>query len=78
MTRCADRSRSSAARIIKSTPRVREHRERQKRNRTMVTIEVPKDLPDALVAEGYLQEWDAENPTEVRKAIERVLTQLLA
>ena len=82
MSRRADRQRSSAARQrrhadIKSTDRVREFRARAKRNRMMVTIEVPKDLPDALVAEGYLQEWDAENPAEIRKAIERVLTQLM-
>jgi len=44
----------------------------------LVTIEVPKNLPDALVEAGYLQEWDTESPAEIRKAIERVLAQAIA
>ena len=57
--------------------RVREFRARQKRNGMLMTIEVPKELPDALVDSGFLQEWNAEDLGEIRKAIERVLTQLI-
>jgi hypothetical protein len=64
--------------LIPATDRVREFRARAKRNVMLVTIEVPKDLPDALLESGFLKEWDAENPQEIRKAIERVLAQLLA
>jgi hypothetical protein len=44
----------------------------------MLTIEVPSGLPDALCEVGLLEEWNCENPSEIRKAIERVLAQLLA
>jgi hypothetical protein len=43
----------------------------------LVTIEVPKDLPDALVDAGFLKEWDTESPMEIRKAIEQVLADSL-
>ena len=46
--------------FIPAAARVREFRARAKRNGMLVTIEVPKDLPDALVDAGYLQEWDSE------------------
>jgi hypothetical protein len=64
--------------FIPTTDRVREFRARAKRNGMLVTIEVQRDLPDALVDSGFLQEWDSENPAEIRKAIERVLAQLIA
>lgn len=68
----------AALRTSRSTDRVREFRARDKRNRMLVTIEVPKNLPDALVEAGYLQEWDTENPAEIRAAVERVLRQVIA
>lgn len=61
-----------------SAARVREFRARAKRNSKLLIIEIPCGLPDALVEAGFLQEWDAENGAEIRKAIERVLAQLLA
>jgi hypothetical protein len=61
-----------------STARVRAFRERRKRSGKLLTIEVPAGLADALVEAGYLGEWDTENPAEIHRAIERVLTQLLA
>jgi hypothetical protein len=63
--------------FIPATDRVRAFRDRRKRHAMLVTIEVPAGLPDALVENRFLAEWDAENPQEIRKAIERVLTQLL-
>lgn len=44
----------------------------------MLMIEVPAGLADALVEVGYLQEWDTENLSEIKKAIEKVLAQLAA
>jgi hypothetical protein len=64
--------------FIPGADRVREFRARAKRNVMLVTIEVPKDLPDALVDAGYLQEWNCENPQEIRRAIELILAQLMA
>ena len=61
------------ARPFPAADRAREFRARAKRNVMLVTIEVPKDLPDALVDACFLKEWDAENPMEIRKAIEKVL-----
>lgn len=61
-----------------SADRVRRFRERQKRNAMLVTIEVPTLQADRMVETGFLEEWDAENPTEIRRAIEKVLAQLLA
>jgi hypothetical protein len=43
----------------------------------LVTIEIPEGLPDALVDSNFLKEWDSENLMEVRKAIEKVLAQLI-
>lgn len=63
---------------VSSAARVRVHRERHKRGVRMLTIEVPSGLPDALCEVGLLEEWNCENPSEIRKAIERVLAQLLA
>jgi hypothetical protein len=61
---------------VSSAARVRRFRERKKRHGMMLMIEVPAGLPDALVESGYLQEWNAENPIEIRRAIERILAQL--
>jgi hypothetical protein len=63
--------------FIPATARVREFRARKKRHAMLITIEIPEGLADALVHAKYLQEWDSENPPEIRKAIEQVLMQLL-
>jgi hypothetical protein len=70
-------TRKAARPLIPAADRVRAFRDRKKRHAMLITIEVPAGLPDALVHEKYLQEWDSENPAEIRKAIERVLAQLL-
>jgi hypothetical protein len=44
-----------------SAHRVREFRASKKRRAMLVTVEMPCDLPDALVENGFLAEWDAEN-----------------
>lgn len=43
----------------------------------LVMIEIPEGLPLALHEAGFLKEWDTENAVEVRKAIEKVLAQLM-
>jgi hypothetical protein len=70
-------TRKASRPFIPATARVRAFRDRRKRHAMLITIEVPAGLPDALVESGYLQEWDSESLMEIRKAIERVLTQLL-
>ena len=62
---------------IPAVIRLREFRARRKRNGVLLQIEIPEGLPDALIDAGFLKEWDSENPVEIRKAIERVLTQLI-
>jgi hypothetical protein len=44
----------------------------------MLTVEIPAGLADALVETGFLKEWDCENPDQIRRAIEKVLAQLVA
>ena len=70
-------NRTRRCQSVSSAARVRRFRERQKRHGMVLLIEVPAGLPDALVEAGFLQEWNAENPSEIRKAIEKVLAQLV-
>lgn len=63
--------------FVPAADRVREFRARKKRHAMLLQIEIPEGLPDALVDSGFLQEWNAENLGEIRKAIERMLAQLL-
>lgn len=58
--------------------RVREFRARKKRHAMLLQIEIPEGLPDALVESGFLREWNCENSLEIRKAVEKVLAQLIA
>jgi hypothetical protein len=71
-------TRKAARPFIPTTDRVRAFRDRRKRHAMLITIEVPEGLADALADAKYLKEWDAENPAEIRKAIERILAQLMA
>ena len=64
--------------FVPAADRVREFRARKKRHAMLVTIEIPEGLPDALVDAGFLEEWNCENSLEIRKAIEKVLAQLIA
>ena len=63
--------------FIPTTARVREFRARRRRHGMLVQIEIPEGLPLALHEAGFLKEWDTENPQEIRKAIERVLAQMI-
>ena len=63
--------------FIPAADRVRAFRERRKRHAMLVMIEIPEGLPLALHEAGFLKEWDTENAVEVRKAIEKVLAQLM-
>jgi hypothetical protein len=72
------RSRAKARSFIPAADRLREFRARKKRHAMLVQIEIPEGLPLALHEAGFLKEWDTENAMEIRKAIERVLAQLMA
>lgn len=40
----------------------------------LVQVEIASDLPLALCEAGFLQEWNSEDPAEIRKAIEQVFS----
>jgi hypothetical protein len=58
--------------------RVRAYRERARRGRTMLRIEIDQfALAEALVMGGFLREWDMENRQEIAHAVERMIDRLI-
>jgi hypothetical protein len=59
--------------------RVRRHRKRLSKGRRVMRVEVDFDhLPDVLVAGGHLDPLRADDPDAVRRAIERLLSRMVA
>jgi hypothetical protein len=52
--------------------RQQRHRERLARGGMLCPVEADGDTIDAMVALGWLGEWDSENPTAVGEAIRRL------
>ena len=61
--------RSSAARMTR-------HRERRRRGKSCVTVDVSQSERDALVVRGYLAEEERDNGTALKKAIEAALSDI--
>ena len=80
MIRRADKSRGqhmATKLVVSSTARVHQFRQRKKRHAMMLMIEVPAGLVDALVDDDRLKEWDTENVSAIRDAIEEVFAQIV-
>lgn len=63
---------------MSSAERVRAFRNRMRRKRTLVQIEIATALPLALAEAGFLAEWDTENEQAIGTAIEQVLDAMCA
>lgn len=59
---------------MSAAERMRRYRRRQKAGRVIVFAEVDLlDLADMLVAKGFLLQWDADDFTAIRTALERFI-----
>ena len=72
----AARGTNNACILGSSAARVREFRARARRHSKLIAIEISNELPLALCEAGFLAEWDTENRSEIRKAIEKVLARM--
>ena len=63
--------------MASAAARVRACRERKRRGRRMLKVEIDAALPSALTDAGFLQAWDEEDDDAVAAAIAKVLAELL-
>ena len=58
--------------------RMKRYRRRRAEGRSIVPIEVSEELADVLVQTGHLRPELSDNPTALRRALERMLSRLVA